>query len=465
MKSLFSACLLGGALAAGFVSPVKAQVDRADFNALFPLEAEGAEGMFAVELTPEIYAALNNADLSDLAVVDANGNALALSIERPARDPLPAPILTPLGEPVVIRAAKTDAQENLALQVVRDSDGRLRQLELSTTPTAGEAATTGGSEWLVDTAPAKEAGYDTLRVTPAEGTGDFRVLVAVSGSNDLAVWTPLADAQPLLRFNASSQTIERLDLALGFQTWRYLAIRTADGSALPEIASLAALRHPSAGTSPLKSLVLSPINAAAGAAEFTYPNVGALPLQAVRIVIKEPNGLHAFRIEEIDATKNTIAFMIDGTAWHFVVGRTSLRSDEQPARLMSTRSTLRASFTSRPNAPDLELLYRPDRLLVVAAGPEPFTLLAGSGRYRNQPSPIEDAMSAIRLHRGDTWQPPMAFIGPEQVLSGPAAWAFGPRVDRGRMALWVVLVLGAAAVGFAAWRLLKHPHATDQPQV
>jgi hypothetical protein len=465
MKSFLSLCVLGSALAASLVGTAHAQVDRADFNAAFPLDAEGTEGVFAVELTPDIYAALNNSDLSDLAVIDANGFPLALSIERPTRDPLPSPVLTPLGEPVVIRSAVADSQENMALQVVRDADGRLRQLELSTTPVVGEDNAGGGLEWLIDAAPAKDAGYDTLRITPTDGSGDFRALVTVFGSNDLATWIPLTDAQPLLRFNASAQAIERLDLPVGTQTWRYVAIRSAEGTALPAVSAVAALRQPSTGAAPLKSLVLAPVHAAAGSQEFNYPNVGALPVQAMRVIIKEPNGLHAFRIEEIDAAKNTSAYVIDGSAWHFVVGRTSLRSDAQSAYLVSTRSTLKASFARRPSAPEVELLYRPDRLLAVAAGPGPYTLLAGSGRYRNQPTPIEDALSAIRLHRGDAWQPPAAFIGPAQTLSGPAAWTLGPRVDRGRTALWGVLVLGAAAVGFAAWRLLRQPHSTAEPQV
>lgn len=465
MKSFLSLCFLGSALTAFFVGPVHAQVDRTDFNAAFPLDAEGTEGVFAVELTPDIYAALNNNDLSDLAVIDANGFPLALSIERPTRDPLPAPVLTPLGEPVVIRSAVADSQENLSLQVERDADGRLRQLELSATPVTGDATGTAGSEWLIDAAPAKDAGYDTLRVTPAGDTGDFRVLVTISGSNDLATWTPLTDAQPLLRFNASAQAIERLDLPLGTHAWRYLTIRSADGSALPSVSAVAALRHPSPGTTPLKSLVLAPVHAAAGSQEFDYHNVGALPVQALRVLIKEPNGLHAFRIQEIDAAKNTGVDVAQGSAWHFVVGRTSLRSDPQPAQLVSARGTLKASFASRPSAPEVELFYRADRVLAVAAGPGPYTLLVGSGRYRNQPTPIEDALAAIRLHRGDAWQPPAAFVGPAQTVSGPAAWALGPRVDRGRTALWGVLVLGAAAVGFAAWRLLQQPNSTAEPQV
>ncbi len=440
--------LPGLALAAALTaSPAFAAEE--DFALAFPITAPAGEPVFAIELPAEAYATLTTADLADLVVVDAQGQEQPISLQRP---PPPTPPKTPdafaLPLPVPVPRDASAIPGRLALHVRRNADGRLDVLDVQAND--GLPSDKGSTEWLVDLGDAARQGIDGLRLTP-DGEADFRTRVDVRGSNDLVTWQALDAALPVLRASSGARRIERLDLRFARTTLRYLALRPADGApALPDLASLHALRTREAESAPLASVVLEAAGVSADGLTVDYASPGPLPAQQAEIQLPEGDGIVEFRLDErIDERWQAIA---SGTAWRVALDGEPLEAAPIPLWRQGI-GALRLELSRAMPAPRLVLRYAPDRVIVMAQGEPPFRLLAGSATQRRQPVAMDEALAAIRQRQGEAWQPPRAAVGPGRSLAGAAALV--PRADPGQRWLWAVLALGAILVAGLAGRLLS----------
>lgn len=424
------------------------------FALAFPVEAPPGESVFAIEIPAEAYATVTRPDLRDIAVVDANGVAQTISLMQPAPPRLAPPAAIALPEPIAVPAGIPGRNERFDLHITRDETGRLTRLDLG----SGDAAADGGNrEWLLDAGPAAADGYSGLRVALAEDAGDFRTLLTVRGSDDLVEWTEVATALPLLRVSADGQRIERLDLRFAPVNFRYLGLGVAPGAPpLPPPASLSALREAETSDDAERALRLTgrPTRDAAGreGLGFEYSSPGPLPVTRIGVRLTETNAVREFTLTQ--QSGDVELEVMSGTAWQFDVRGLSLDPPDRDVDLPGV-GPLRLELRQSAATPDLVFHYVPARVVVVASGPPPYRLLAGSGRHRAEFVPMDDALAGLRAARGMAWMPPVVKAGPGTTLGGPAALAAVQPVDRGRLALWAVLGLGAVLVGGLAWRALK----------
>lgn len=419
------------------------------FALAFPIEPPSGESVFALEIPAEAYATLTTRELRDLAVIDAQGRAQSISLHRPAPRRAEAPAAIPLPLPLAMPAGAATAPGGLELHLSQDGAGRVARLDLRS---GGAAAPVGDPDRLLDLSAATDPGYDGLRVTAAAESGDFRVLVDLRGSDDLITWTPIADALPLLRVSDGSRAIERLDLRFPRARFRHVALSPSAGSMpLPPLTAVAALRQDDGQAPAQRVLILKADHDAAGT-RFSYAAPGPLPVTRIAVRVAEPNAVHEFSL--MQGSGDAAMTVLSGTAWRFEVGGRALRSAAQDLGLPGL-GALHLETRQTALAPDIELQYAPEQVVVVASGPPPYRLLAGSAGFRNEPVPMGDALAGIRAIRGSDWAPPMARLGPAHVSGGDAALEPVRPLDRGRMALWAVLGLGVLLVGGLAWRLLR----------
>lgn len=424
------------------------------FALAFPIEAPPGEPVFAIEIPAAAYATLTTTELSDLAVLDASGQPQSISLLRPSPAPPAEPVATPLPMPIAMPEAAARQPERLDLHIGRDAEGRLARLDLQ----AGTSVLPGdGSEWLVDATSASSAGIDGLRLQPATGVADFRVLVDVRASDDLVQWVPIASALPLMRVSDGARIIERLDLRFPTTRNRYFALAVGGSTGtLPRVDGIAALRMGGIGTAAERSVTLRPTGQSAAdqgwAARYAFPSPGPLPVSAITVQAGGSNAVHEFLLDRGEPEARQV--LMGGTTWRFDIGGRPLDAGRQPATLVGHGPL---SLQTRPAAvsPALELHYVPDRVIVIASGTPPYRLLAGSGQYRAAPVPMQQALAGIRAVRGSDWLPPLAAVGDAVVAGGEAALSAQRPIPVGRLALWIVLALGAALVAGFAWRLLR----------
>lgn len=421
--------------------------DGQRFARAFPVEDVGEAPVFAIELTPEVYATLTRHDRSDLAVVDATGRRLAISLGSPPPTPSePQRFALPLPQALALSGTASPPEDRLAVQV-RDGERRSVDLRIDAAPSAPEI------QWLVDAGETGQEGIDALVFSVPESAGDFRLSLAVHGSDDLVRWQLLEPAAPLLRVGQGEGRIQRLEVTLPHSRYRHLALQPLGGAALPAIEALHALRRDPASP-PRRLHLLDAVASSEDGRRLQYPAPGPLPVVAVEPRLEERNAVNGFRLEQGQGAQ---AYpLLQGSAWRLELEGGPLYSGPFPA-VLGGDGPLTLVFEAPARAPRLGLWYHPERLLVLASGAPPYRLLAGSGSERSRFEGTEEALAMLKATQAPGWEPPLARLGPGVVAGGSAALAPPAPDTGGRWVLWAVLVLGAVAVAGASWRVLRQP--------
>lgn len=407
----------------------------ADYARQWPVLLPSAPaGAYAVEITPEVYATLQRADLRDLDVLDADGRPVPVEVVAQAapadtrRVPLPW-----------YRMPAPGAGVGSDWRVIADVDaeGRLRGLR-STAARAADPVTT----LLVDAGPLPQR-PDALEVDWRPGAS-FDAGYRVEGSDDFDTWYALGrgrlvDAQE----GARRLQVRRIALDAGSHHPRFLRLVPDDaGRALPDVTGVAAV-WTSTPARPAAWRRLAPRAGADGAFEFDAG--GPWPVRWIDLD-GVGNDARAWRLQSRDSAR---ARWID-RAPHWVVyrvgaGRSPPRVFDRPVRDRYWRLLPQGGG----DAPSLKLGHVPERVVFIAGGRVPYTLVAGSLRAQREVRPVQVALDDA----ADA--PATARLGASTQRAGSAALA--PVRDWKAWGLWTVLGLGVLAVGGFALRLLREP--------
>ncbi|MGN6093654.1 MAG: DUF3999 family protein, partial [Luteibacter jiangsuensis] len=141
---------------------------------------------------------------------------------------------------------------------------------------------------------------------------------------------------------------------------------------------------------------------------------------------------------------------------------TSRGGDGRPLEVARARRELLRLHSATPlrEPPHLRVEWQADRMVFLPEGDAPYRLLVGSHLGRRAAWPIADAIAALRKEGGPAWRPEPAATASVRIVDGSKALdAAAAPFDWTRPLLWVVLLLGAAAVAAMAMSLLRKPKA------
>ncbi len=420
-----------------------------DFAWQWPVNAEGDASTYVLELDAEVLQKVGRSDLRDLAVYNADGEQMPfapmpLEVDDETRReplawlrvPLPAP-----GQP-----------ESLALRLERDADGRLRGLDLRTndsTPPPPER-----HDLLVDRGEEPPTAAALLVQLDDSAKLPVNLRVRVSASDDLASWQEIGRGLPLVALDDNGLRIERLRLEFTGTQARYLRLAIENEGNWPTISALQAERR-ERGLDPRewKTLSLEGVAVADAPGTFDYASPAPVAIERVDLALPATNSVTAVQISARDSAEGW---------WRGVSGYTAFRlgSNGDEVRhiapdAVSTRDREWRVIT-RPalaKAPTLLLQYRPERWVLLAQGPRPYTLFAGGIRVAREDYPVQAALLA------SSTPPQMATLGSASESAGAAAYAPKRGEDWQRWLLWAVLAVGAGLVLVVSLRVLRHPKA------
>lgn len=451
------------ALACVVTSPVRATTP-ADYAWTFSIETDAtspAASAWRVELTPDVYAWVQEKDLRDIEVFNAAG--VAVPIDR--WQPEPAFVTREQTAMLPVLALPASAPRvptsDLRLVIDRDREGRLRRIDAGEQAQADTAVPT--KDWLLD-ASAFNPPIDRLVLawsTPASGVV---ARFSIETSNDLQAWQPSGNGTVLVLEQDGSR-LERHDIELGGVHAKYLRLhRLDDGTALAGLSAQAHSSRRSAADATrswldvaIASGSASATPAPAGTAQYEYALPSALPVDGARIELASDNALAPLVLS---------ARMSGATPWSELSRITAfrLRSGEEILRngdvAVSTTARLRdfriESSVPLAAAPRLAIAYRPDALVFLAEGSGPYTLAVGSLRAHHASYPVDAALASLRARLGKQWQPPLARLGTGRESGGASMLAPMPLpTPWRRWLLWAVLVGAAGVVGAIALKLLR----------
>lgn len=411
-----------------------AQAAPADYAREWPLRLPASSsGAYSVELTPEVYEAVQRRDLRDLDVLDASGRPVPATLvapvahATPSRTPLPwyrmpAPGATTAGDWRVIADL--------------DAEGRLRGLRSS-----GAATPAAGTTLLMDAAVLSQAPV-ALEFDWRPGAS-FDVGYRLQGSADLDRWQDLGRGR-LADATGSGRRLQlrRIALDAGTAVPRFLRLLPDDpAQPLPDLLRVEAIGPaPRAQATAWRTL---PLHEADGALEARLP--GRHPVQWLDLDIRG-NDARTWRLQSREDERAPWT----GHAAGWMVYRLDGRRSPPLALAGPVRDRhWRLVADARGEAPALRVGYVPERLVFVAAGRPPYVLVAGSLRQQREARPVQAALrEAARV-------PAIATLGPPRDRAGEAA--LRPRRDWRTWGLWAALGLGVLAVGGIALRLLREP--------
>ena len=439
---------------------IAAAATPADYAYTFPLATGAAapSSAWRVELTPEVYAWVQDDGLRDIEIFNAAGQPVPLAriagttttTTQELEFPVPVLALPP--------TTATTPAGDLRLIIDRDSGGRLRRID------AGEqtaAAPAQARDWLLDTSHIEPA-IERIQLdwtTPASGVV---ARFSIEAGDDLQNWRNVGNATVLV-LEQDGARLERRELALGRVHAKYLRLhRLDDGAELGGLRARARTLERSSAT-PAHAWVRADATATGGTqggtARFEYRLPAALPIDRARIELAGDNSLAPLVLSArtFGGAREDWRELVRVTAFRLRQGEDTLQNDALDLRSAGRVRELRIdASTPLAAAPQLTIGYTPDAFVFLAEGSGPYTLAAGSVHARHSEYPVDAALASLRAKLGRDWQPPPTALGAAVRSGGETALrAPAPPLPWRSWILWAVLVAGAALVGAFAISLLR----------
>ena len=426
----------------------------ADYAYVFPLattaQAGGtADSAWRFELTPDVYRFVQDANLRDIEVFNAEQRPVPLA--RITTEPTMTAREERSALPVLELPASpaSPSSSDLRLVIDRDADGRLRRIDAG----EGGRAAASARDWLVD-ASAFDHSIESLTLSWREPASGIVARFAVEAGDDLEHWRSAANGTVLV-LEQQGARLERRDIALGGVRTKYLRLRRLDdGAAIAGLAVEARSVERGRSAPPRVWIAASPTplstdaNEPSRATRFQYSLIAALPIESARIELANDNALAEINLlaRSTDAATAPWTRLAMLTAFRLRQGDEPLRNGDIDVRPDSRLREFRIeSATTIAEAPKLTLAYRPDSFVFLAEGSGPYLLAAGSASARRPDYPIEPALASLRASLGKDWQPPLASLGAAQASGGDAVLHAPPApTPWRRWLLWAILIGGAA---------------------
>jgi hypothetical protein len=434
-------------------------VELHDYAYAFRIDAPSGVNSSAwrIDLTPAVYAHVEDASLRDIAVFNAEGQAVPFA--RAADDPSVRAREHTEHVPLLALPAREDGvASDLSLVIERDADGRLRRLDAGDTKTAAKMP--ASNDWVLDASTLTGA---IERVVLGWETPASNVVARfeVTAGDDLQNWHPVGSGT-VLSLRQGEAFLDRRDILIGEVRAKYLRLRRIDdGETLQGVhADVRVVERTPVTTerrwidadivapSPQKEPL--PV-----AARYEYTLPAALPVELARVELADDNSLAALTLKT--GSPEPVEEIARITAFRLRSGDDTLRNGDidlaPSARMRKFRLDAATPLASPPR---LSFAFRPDRFMFLAEGAGPWTLAVGSRNARRPDYPLDAALASLRASLGRDWQPPLATIGTARISAGEAALQPPSQPTPWRQwLLWAVLVLGAGLVAVFALGLLR----------
>lgn len=456
LRILALTCVLGAARAGA--------VELHDYAYAFRIDTPSGvdSSAWRFDLTPAVYAQVQDAALRDIAVFNAEGQAVPFA--RAADDPAARAREHTEQVPLLELPARGGSVANdLSLVIERDADGRLRRLDAG--DTRPEAKKPASNDWVLDASAVTGAIERVVLSWEAPGS-NVVARFDVAAGDDLQNWRPVGGGT-VLSLRQGDAFLDRRDILIGQVRAKYLRLRRIDdGDALQDVHADVRVVEQTPVTieriwidadivAPASQKEQLPV-----AARYEYRLPAALPVELARVELADENSLAALALRAGSGEHPEELARV--TAFRLRSGNDTLRNGDIDLAPSARMHTFRLdSATPLASAPRLSFAFRPDRFVFLAEGAGPWTLAVGSRNAHRPDYPLDAALASLRANLGRDWQPPRATIGTARISAGEAALRppLQPTPWR-QWLLWTVLVLGAALVGLFALGLLRS-HGND----
>jgi hypothetical protein len=431
------------------IAPAGAAQRLDDFGYAAPIETGPGEALQRVEIPQGVYEGSVQPHLADLRVFNAHGEMVPFAF-------------IPQQAPGEARAAAV-ALRYFPLHGARDASS-VRDLDIVAERTADgtlvrvRSVRDGGRSrprllaYLVDASRHKVA-LQTLELDWKPVASGFSGSLRVEGSNDLARWSTLVAAAPLVSLEFGGERLEQKSVELPGARYRYLRLSWPPAQPALELTALAGRPAP-AEVEPERRWKALPVVAGAKPGEYLLDPGGRLPIDRLRIHLPEPNTLVAVRVLARDRDQDAWSSAARAVVYRLTRNGTEATS---PPIAIGERARYwklevdQAGGGIGAGMPAVQAGWVPQQIVFVARGAPPFELAYGNAGVQAAAYPIQTVVPGWRPD--EPLKAALARVGAQREVAGPAA--LRARADYKTWLLWAALGLGVAILAWMAWQLTR----------
>lgn len=415
------------------------------------VEAHSMQPMIELTLPDPVYQALTRADLRDLRVFNANGDAVAHAFC--AAPDTAEPQVTEQSLPIVeLKDAQRDDRTNTRIEVQTPDGTQVNVRDSQVT-----AALIGGTH-IID---ARESEEPLRAITFDWRSPDdaSQIRVRIEASEDLDQWENVVAATTLLRAGDAGQ-LRRERIELPLRDYDYLRVQRADGGP-PLIlnGAIAEAVTPAVEVEPLWFMPNALVSDERHVLLFDTGRAATVRFARIRQSIE--NSAMTVSLQSRADESSPWRDRFSGES--YLIVKEGERRESPLARFQSTTDRYWRLLAPKDatSLPMLELGYRPSQLRFLAQGPAPYTAAFGSRRAE-----LANAAPCDGLLKDVSVQDRRAMIaegypGEFKTLGGEAAMKPAPLKTPIRvMVLWGVLIVGVGLLIAMALSLLKRVDST-----
>lgn len=451
------------ALAAATTVAAAAAPVAKDFAHGFDLVTMSEAPVQQVTVPDAVYERITRADLGDLRVFNGGGIVVPHALcTGPQASPdtvreqsLP---VFPLRSP----AARVPADSRVMVQT---PGGTSVQVTEGPAGPALVPVTPQPSDGFVVDASGVDGDIRALRLAWNTADDASEAHVRVEASEDLNAWRPVVPGTTLFHVAADGRALDRSHVDLPPARYKYLRLVRGGGPAVSIGAVTAEVVHAGAAAEPQWFAAL-PV-AATEAEGFVFDAGRLAPVHVARIVLSTSNMALRIGVDSRAGPEQPWRERWNGEVSSVNGGNAAQTPAFPPVPDREWRlRVLRGAETLGGGRPSLRLGYHPARLRFLAQGDGPYVLAYASARV-----PPAETIACDGLLPPRTPDEGSSLIGvalaepaPAGAFGGPEVLAPPPRPTPTRqIVLWVVLLVGAAALVAMALSLLKRLREGNPP--
>jgi Protein of unknown function (DUF3999) len=426
-----------------------AQVSQANFVRGLEIRTDARGSLYRVLLPDDVYDTSTRADLADIRVLNAAGDAVPHTLRQVPRTVGPdaewrsVPSF-PMGEAQAGSPARTHVRIG--------ADGAV--LEVTKDRSAGRATTA----YLIDASGVKEPLARIGLTWDAAPGVTFLAPVSVSASDDLNAWRTVVPSSAIAQLQRDSFTLTQNEIALPGEQAKYLRVSWPRELAAVTLKSVRVQPRTEATQREIRWKTLT-AERVTPSGDAQYDTKGFLPVEYLDLEFVDPTDAATITISSRsaptaswDARHVGLFYALQGASGS--IHSAYARIDPTSERYWQLRTMKEGGW--KPNrAPRLKVGWHPHELFFVAQGSAPYTLAYGSARVGPADAPVDELLASLNQSARET-QVRGATLGEPRTLGGADALKPAPTpLPWKQIVLWAVLIVAVATLAFVATRLFR----------
>lgn len=433
-----------------------------DYSHAVAVSVSGKQSVVQLPLPRAVYLAARQPGLGDLRLFDAAGTPVPFAVIEQLRQAHEnrsfAPVTVfPVRGPAGIRQLPHD------LDIRTGADGTVISITAPGNRNAGDALVSLVLDLQGAARPPTPVSALVLGL-PKE-MDSYSAQVALDISDDLQEWEELAVASLSWLVNSQGASVRKDRIAFAPRAFRFARIRWIEGTPIEFATVSAELVARERQPERWESVVLEP--GPATGADLVYEAPIAVPVESIGLDFQGRNvvmpvlvGHYRKAADRTASGKGPLPLQAVANVTFFRLTQNGQRRESGDVAVPVTHASqwVVRPRNNLPERPGLRLRWKPEVIVFVAGGQQPYTLAFGREGVRSSRVPVSQVAPGFSvrelamLERARAGDPVLQQAGDAFVRAGGEE----RQASRTRVTwLWALLLVGVAALAWMAWKLSR----------